>query len=71
MIACECYLHPEYYRWTQWIFINYIKRFSWQKLKLTGGRPRTVLANEEVINVDGKMVSERGNHQLKNDRYGY
>ena len=58
---------PKYYKWTQWIFIQLYKKglaeiknieVNWcEKLG-------TVLANEEVINVDGKMVSERGEYPV-------
>ena len=54
---------PKYYKWTQWIFTQLYKmglaelkniEVNWcQELG-------TVLANEEVLNVNGKMVSERG-----------
>lgn len=54
---------PNYYRWTQWIFLQLFKR----GLAYVDKRPvwwceelATVLANEEVI--DGK--SERGNHPV-------
>jgi leucyl-tRNA synthetase len=55
---------PAYYKWTQWIFTR------WYNLGLAEIKDvevnwceelGTVLANEEVINHDGKMVSERGN----------
>ena len=55
---------PEYYRWTQWIFLQLFKR----GLAYVDKRPvwwcpalKTVLANEEVV--DGK--SERGNHPVE------
>ena len=54
---------PKYYKWTQWIFSKLFKNglaeirdvdVNWcEKLG-------TVLSNEEVLNKDGKMVSERG-----------
>jgi len=54
---------PNYYKWTQWIFLQLFKR----GLAYVDKRPvwwceelKTVLANEEVI--DGK--SERGNHPV-------
>ncbi len=54
---------PNYYRWTQWIFLQLFKR----GLAYVDKRPvwwceelATVLANEEVV--DGK--SERGNHPV-------
>lgn len=54
---------PKYYKWTQWIFsllykkgLAEIKEIEVNWCEKLG----TVLANEEIINVDGKMVSERG-----------
>ena len=54
---------PKYYKWTQWIFTKLFEHglaeirdidVNWcEKLG-------TVLSNEEVLNRDGKMVSERG-----------
>lgn len=59
---------PEYYRWTQWIFIQLYKRglaeIKEVEVNWCPGLG-TVLANEEVINVDGKMVSERGNFPVE------
>ena len=59
---CTC--DPKYYKWTQWIFTKLfekglaeIKNIEVNWCEGLG----TVLANEEVLNVDGKMVSERGN----------
>ena len=53
----------EYYHWTQWIFIQlYNKGLAELKnieVNWCDGLG-TVLANEEVINVNGQMVSERG-----------
>ncbi|MCC5024076.1 MAG: leucine--tRNA ligase [Candidatus Synoicihabitans palmerolidicus] len=55
---------PQYFRWTQWIFLQLFKR----GLAYVDERPvwwcpalKTVLANEEVV--DGK--SERGNHPVE------
>jgi len=55
---------PKYYKWTQWIFTKLfekglaeIKDIEVNWCEALG----TVLANEEVINLNGKMVSERGN----------
>jgi leucyl-tRNA synthetase len=58
---------PNYYRWTQWIFSQLFKKglaeirdveVNWcEKLG-------TVLANEEVLLVKGKMVSERGEYPV-------
>lgn len=54
---------PKYYKWTQWIFTKLynkglaeIKNIEVNWCEELG----TVLANEEVLNIDGKMVSERG-----------
>ena len=54
---------PKYYKWTQWIFTKLyekglaeIKNIEVNWCEELG----TVLANEEVLNVNGKMVSERG-----------
>ncbi len=58
---------PKYYKWTQWIFTKLynrglaeIKNIEVNWCENLG----TVLANEEVLNKDGKMVSERGNHPV-------
>ena len=58
---------PNYYKWTQWIFTQLynmglaeIKNIEVNWCEALG----TVLANEEVLNVDGKMVSERGEHPV-------
>ena len=55
---------PKYYKWTQWIFTKLydkglaeIRNIEVNWCEELG----TVLANEEVLNVSGKMVSERGN----------
>ncbi len=55
---------PDYYRWTQWIFLQLFRK----GLAYVDERPvwwcpelRTVLANEEVV--DGR--SERGNHPVE------
>ena len=57
----------DYYHWTQWIFIQLynkglaeIKNIEVNWCEKLG----TVLANEEVLNIDGKMVSERGEHPV-------
>ena len=58
---------PEYYKWTQWIFTKLYERGLAEikdvEVNWCEGLG-TVLANEEVINIDGKMVSERGNHPV-------
>ncbi|KAK9852573.1 hypothetical protein WJX84_003463 [Apatococcus fuscideae] len=54
---------PEYYRWTQWIFVQLFKRgLAYQAEVPVNWCPElgTVLSNEEVI--DGK--SERGSHPV-------
>ncbi len=58
---------PNYYRWTQWIFsklfekgLAEIKDVDVNWCENLG----TVLSNEEVLIIDGKMVSERGNHPV-------
>ena len=54
---------PEYYRWTQWIFLQLFKKgLAYQAEVPVNWCPAlgTVLANEEVI--DGK--SERGSHPV-------
>ncbi|HOI46267.1 MAG TPA: leucine--tRNA ligase [Bacilli bacterium] len=54
---------PKYYKWTQWIFTQLYKK-GLAEIKDVEvnwcSELGTVLANEEVINVNGKMVSERG-----------
>ncbi len=54
---------PQYYKWTQWIFSKLFERglaeikdidVNWCE------GLQTVLANEEILIEDGKMVSERG-----------
>ncbi len=58
---------PNYYKLTQWIFTKLYEKglaevkeveVNWCENLLT------VLANEEVLNKDGKMVSERGSHPV-------
>lgn len=56
-------IEPEYYKWTQWIFLQLLKRgLAYQAEVPVNWCPAlgTVLANEEVI--DG--VSERGGHPV-------
>ena len=54
---------PEYYKWTQWIFTQLYKRGLAEirdvEVNWCEGLG-TVLANEEVVNVAGRMVSDRG-----------
>ncbi|XP_068665084.1 leucine--tRNA ligase, chloroplastic/mitochondrial isoform X2 [Aristolochia californica] len=54
---------PEYYKWTQWIFLQLLKRgLAYQAEVPVNWCPAlgTVLANEEVVN----GVSERGGHPV-------
>ncbi|XP_020519669.1 leucine--tRNA ligase, chloroplastic/mitochondrial isoform X2 [Amborella trichopoda] len=54
---------PEYYKWTQWIFLQLLKRgFAYQAEVPVNWCPAlgTVLANEEVVN----GVSERGGYPV-------
>ena len=58
---------PNYYKWTQWIFTKMfasglaeIKNVEVNWCEALG----TTLANEEVLNVNGQMVSERGEHPV-------
>lgn len=59
--VCTC--EPEYYKWTQFLFLQFLKkRLAYQKKVPVNWCPalKTILANEEVI--DGK--SERGGHPV-------
>lgn len=54
---------PNYYQWTQWIFIKLYQQglASLEDVEVNfAPKLGTVLANEEIINLNGKMVSERG-----------
>jgi len=58
---------PDYYKWTQWIFTQMyekglaeIKDIEVNWCEVLG----TTLANEEVLTVNGQMVSERGEHPV-------
>ncbi len=59
---------PKYYKWTQWIFCKLynlgLAEIKEIEVNWCAGLG-TVLANEEIINVDGKMVSERGNFPVE------
>ncbi|MDD4000927.1 MAG: leucine--tRNA ligase [Bacilli bacterium] len=58
---------PEYYKWTQWIFTLLYKRGLAEVKEIEVNwceELGTVLANEEVLNDNGKMVSERGGHPV-------
>lgn len=58
---------PNYYRWTQWIFLQLYQQ-NLVELKAVAvnwcEELKTVLANEEVLIIDGKMVSERGHYPV-------
>ncbi len=60
-------IDKEYYKWTQWIFIQLYK-LGLAELKNVDvnwcEQLGTVLANEEIENVDGKMVSEVGGYPV-------
>lgn len=54
---------PKYYQWTQWIFIQLYKKglASLEEVEVNFcPELGTVLANEEILNHNGQMVSERG-----------
>lgn len=54
---------PEYFKWTQWIFSQLYRKGLAELKEIEVNWCEglgTVLANEEIINEDGKMVSERG-----------
>ena len=58
---------PEYFHWTQWIFkklyengLAVLKDVEVNFCEALG----TVLANDEIINENGKMYSERGHHPV-------
>ncbi len=54
---------PKYYKWTQWSFQKMYESNLAQLIKKTVNYCpdlNTVLANEEIVSQDGKMVSERG-----------
>ncbi len=54
---------PEYYMWTQWIFTQLYKKGLAEVKDIEVNwceELGTVLSNEEVLNVNGKMVSEVG-----------
>ena len=55
---------PKYYKWTQWIFTKLYEKGLAEVKDIEVNwceELGTVLANEEVLNDNGKMVSERGN----------
>ncbi|MCM1260173.1 MAG: leucine--tRNA ligase [Prevotella sp.] len=54
---------PAYFKWTQWIFSQLYRKGLAELKEIEVNWCEglgTVLANEEIINKDGKMVSERG-----------
>ncbi|MGB4695970.1 MAG: leucine--tRNA ligase [Bacilli bacterium] len=58
---------PAYYKWTQWIFTKLYEMGLAEAKEVEVNWCEglgTVLANEEVVNVNGKMVSERGHHPV-------
>lgn len=58
---------PYYYKWTQWIFTQLYHKglANLENIEVNFCQELgTVLANEEIINVDGKMVSERGHYPV-------
>lgn len=59
---------PAYYRFTQWIFCKLYNKGLAELKEIEVNWCEglgTVLANEEILNVDGKMVSERGNFPVE------
>ncbi|WP_215825549.1 leucine--tRNA ligase [Spiroplasma endosymbiont of 'Nebria riversi'] len=58
---------PNYYQWTQWIFSQIYKKglvqLKWSDVNWCE-KLGTVLANEEVLVIEGKMVSERGHYSV-------
>lgn len=58
---------PKYFKWTQWIFTKLFEKGLAEIRDIEVNwcdELGTVLANEEVLNIDGKMVSERGEHPV-------
>ena len=58
----------EYFKWTQWIFCQLYKKGLAELKEIEVNWCEglgTVLANEEIINVDGRMVSERGEYPVE------
>jgi leucyl-tRNA synthetase len=59
---------PDYYRWTQWLFLLFYKRgLAYKDKALVNWCPhdKTVLANEQVIKKDGMNVCERCGHEVE------
>lgn len=58
---------PEYFKWTQWIFMKLFERglAELKEIEVNWCEALgTVLANDEIEVVEGKMLSERGNHPV-------
>jgi len=58
---------PKYYKWTQWIFTKLYEKGLAEIRNIEVNwcnELGTVLANEEVVNIEGKMVSERGSYPV-------
>ncbi len=58
---------PKYYKWTQWIFTKLYEKGLAEIRNIDVNWCEglgTVLANEEVLNIEGKMVSERGSYPV-------
>lgn len=56
--------HPEYYKWTQWLFLQlYKKGLAYQDMGMVNWCPscQTVLANEQVVN----GLCERCDHEVE------
>jgi mutator protein MutT len=59
---------PDYYKWTQWIFGELYKAGLAEQKEVElwwCENLATVLANEEIIEIDGKKVSERGEYPVE------
>ena len=57
----------DYYRWTQWIFTKLFEHGLAERKNVEVNFCEglgTVLANDEIVVVDGKMVSERGGYPV-------
>jgi len=57
--------HPGYYKWTQWIFTKLYQHglASLKDIEVNWCEELgTVLANDEIVNENGLMYSERGHH---------
>ena len=59
---------PDYYRWTQWLFLLFYKKgLAYKAEALVNWCPhdKTVLANEQVIKQGDKNVCERCGHEVE------